>query len=326
MLKNVLVLLATALTISHKISAMESDINKAASRGWDARVKHLLENEAADLNARDRNGNTPLHNAAKKGYSGVMHVLLKSRGRGGQQEIDVNAVNNDNDTPLHLVAAAELKIERLRDLIYILVGAGARPTLLNGKGLSPVHIVLLRHCVELLRYMFDTAEATKIETGVNTLTAEGKTPLMLAAQAGDIAVMRELLKRDAAVNEIFWPKNANPLKSSGKTALDMARAGGGEYARTDVIQLLLEHGARPAPKAQHDRLISIISQSRPVESPKNMGGSRAVQRKKKEINKKAVARTNLSASTSSLETKVGLMASLELPLAASLDSLSLNQR
>ena len=45
--------------------------------GWLAAVEYLVEEHGADVNARDYNGSTPLHNAASRGDNEVIHYLVE---------------------------------------------------------------------------------------------------------------------------------------------------------------------------------------------------------------------------------------------------------
>jgi ankyrin repeat protein len=70
-------------------------INEAAYKGNIEAVKQHLA-DGADVNARDANGMTPLHNAAVYGHNEIAELLI-AKGAG------VNA-NVNGDTPLHNAA------------------------------------------------------------------------------------------------------------------------------------------------------------------------------------------------------------------------------
>jgi|ERR1044072_2255460 ankyrin repeat protein len=78
------------------------EILKHAKTGQAAKVKELLTIDKSLINARDKDGSTPLHCAVWKGHEPVVSVLLEAGA-------DVNA-QNENDhwgtTPLHAAAHA----------------------------------------------------------------------------------------------------------------------------------------------------------------------------------------------------------------------------
>ena len=97
---------------------LSKEIIKTAKAGQAARVKELLATDKSLINARDKDGSTPLHCAVWKGHEQVVAVLLEAGA-------DVNA-HNENDhwgtTPLHAAAhanqpaIAQLLIERGADV------------------------------------------------------------------------------------------------------------------------------------------------------------------------------------------------------------------
>lgn len=78
------------------------EIIKAAKSGDAMRVRDLLAQDNSLINARDKDGSTPLHCVAWKGHQQVVTLLLQARA-------DVNA-HNENDhwgtTALHAAAHA----------------------------------------------------------------------------------------------------------------------------------------------------------------------------------------------------------------------------
>ncbi|HYR78344.1 MAG TPA: ankyrin repeat domain-containing protein [Pyrinomonadaceae bacterium] len=78
------------------------EIIKAAKNGQAARLRELLAGDPALIDARDKDGSTPLHCATWKGQQEVVALLIKAGA-------DVNAHNNNDHwgtTPLHAAAHA----------------------------------------------------------------------------------------------------------------------------------------------------------------------------------------------------------------------------
>jgi len=94
-----------------------SALHDAASKGDAATVKRLLQGgtfrRPADVNARDSDGDTPLHLAAESGCAEAVRLLLQDGG-------DVHAREEGGNTPLHRAC-----IRRHIDVIRMLLQHGA---------------------------------------------------------------------------------------------------------------------------------------------------------------------------------------------------------
>jgi ankyrin repeat protein len=78
------------------------EIIKAAKNGQVTRLKELLADDPTLIDARDKDGSTPLHCATWKGQQEVVALLIKAGA-------DVNARNNNDHwgtTPMHAAAHA----------------------------------------------------------------------------------------------------------------------------------------------------------------------------------------------------------------------------
>ena len=97
--------------------------HRNAPSGFLAAVQYLVDELHADVNARDHEGNTPLHNAAARGDNQMIEYLV-SKGA------DVKAVNRAGETTADMANSPVSRIEPFPDTIALLVKLGAKN---NGK-------------------------------------------------------------------------------------------------------------------------------------------------------------------------------------------------
>src|SRR5207253_1752774 len=90
-------------------------------------VAALLVTHHADVNARNKDGETPLYYAAFSGHKDVAELWLT-------QHADVNARNKDGDTPLHEAANNDSK-----DVAELLLAEHADINARSNNGQTPLH-------------------------------------------------------------------------------------------------------------------------------------------------------------------------------------------
>ena len=106
------------------------EIIKAAKSGDAAKIKALLATNATLIDARDKDGSTPLHCATWKGHEAVVALLL-------QAGADVNAQNRNEHwgtTPLHAAAHANQAA-----IASLLIEHGASLNVKDLSGQTPMH-------------------------------------------------------------------------------------------------------------------------------------------------------------------------------------------
>jgi ankyrin repeat protein len=88
-----------------------------------ADASKALVNAGATVDARDKDGRTPLHYVSEKGYCDIAELLLKLGA-------DVNATDNDGKTPLHL------HLQRSPGLTKLLIKNGADDSIKDKNGID----------------------------------------------------------------------------------------------------------------------------------------------------------------------------------------------
>lgn len=123
----------------------------------------------ADVNAKDADGDTPLHKAVwmSEGEEDIVRILLESGA-------DVNVKNEDGKTPLH-IALDDVAVEKSA-IIIALIEAGADVNAKDEEGNTALHKVmeLLVDQDEIVRILLESG------ADVNVKNSEGNTPMQVA--------------------------------------------------------------------------------------------------------------------------------------------------
>lgn len=246
----------------------ETPLHVAAERNLPNIIEVLLAS-GADANARDRLGNTPLHSAISGG--GVVFALSSpvsgTLSSGDRPKVDalnqvvrlllakgadVNASDNDGETPLFWVAARGHKA-----VGELLLTRGADVTATDKAGRTPLHQAAENGHNEIVRILLakgaDPNARTKI--GLTPLhgavaTGEGETLKLLISSGGDLHIGDKNQRTPLHWAAAFGMRDmVNVLLASGAqleakdgegaTALHWAARQG----RKDVVGLLLTSGA-----------------------------------------------------------------------------------
>lgn len=159
---------------------------------------------------------TPLFVASLAGYVTVVTYLLS-------EGAAVNTQTVDGETPLF--AACQ---QGHQQVVEALLDSGALPSITRGDGMGPIHVASYAGHDTIVNLLLDSGKAS-----VSTEAKFGITPLMLAAQTGQMSTVLLLLKRGATASHASQDK---------RTALWIAS----QYGHADIVSLLIgEHQANP---------------------------------------------------------------------------------
>lgn len=126
-----------AMVAAASLSASEVTLHEAAANGQKEIVEQRLK-QGDDVNKEGKRNNTPLHRAARNGRLKVVKLLLK------QKDINVNAKNVDQDTPLHMAARGSFRenkkaTEHYAKVVELLLKKGANPNSRSNREYTPLH-------------------------------------------------------------------------------------------------------------------------------------------------------------------------------------------
>ncbi len=187
--------------------------HQAAQAGDLAALRAITEKAPAQVNAKDENGRSPLHWAARGTNIELLAYLVEKGAK-------VNALDNNGTAPLHSLSARGNV-----DGIRLLLAKGADIHIQTAEKNTSLHLAAQGGQVEAVRLL--VARGADLER----VNAYGRSPLVFAArERGGRAVVEALLDLGAKIDAV---------DKSGDTALALAAWRGS----ADVVTLLLERNA-----------------------------------------------------------------------------------
>jgi len=205
------------------------------SPAWygDLEMVQILLDYKLDVNAREDDGLTSLHEASNSACSIRIHNVVQSLPDTIQLLLehgaDVNMRTLNNSTPLHkAVGSGSVEI------VCMLLEHGANVSAKDNKGKTPLHKAARNRRDEVVRVLLERG------ANVGAKDDEGRTPLHKAAEYGKDKVVQVLLEHGA---------NVGVKDNEGKTPLHKAAQNG----RDEAIRVLLEHGANVGAKDNEGR-------------------------------------------------------------------------
>ncbi|XP_017930663.1 E3 ubiquitin-protein ligase MIB1 [Manacus vitellinus] len=223
------------------VEAEDKDGDRAvhhAAFGDEGAVIEVLHRGSADLNARNKRRQTPLHIAVNKGHLQVVKTLLDFGCHPSLQVVSsiMNVVeaetevqcpvekDSEGDTPLHDAIS-----KKRDDILAVLLEAGADVTITNNNGFNALHHAALRGNPSAMRVLLSKLPRPWI---VDEKKDDGYTALHLAALNNHVEVAELLVHQGNANLDI---QNVNQ-----QTALHLAV----ERQHTQIVRLLVRAGAK----------------------------------------------------------------------------------
>ena len=164
-------------------------------------------------------GETPLMLAVMVENIETAKVLIK-------QGADVNAINDNAETPLHYAA----RHNKNNSITQLLLRREGNIEAMNNSGMTALYISALQGNDAVCRYLLEAG------ANVHAFNPDGWTALHYLAMRGDLACMEPLLSPAGADVEVFY--NSNHFSSQSSMAYDTS-----SKRKVALVKLLLDKGA-----------------------------------------------------------------------------------
>lgn len=183
------------------------------------------------IKEKDENGATLLHHAAASNQVAVMQYLIQSA------SININAVDKDGNTALHLAA-----INKHADAINFLLTNGANDTILNSDMDAPLHIIIRANNTQLVEVFLQHPSIDIVVAG-----KRNRTPLHIMSELDHIESLK-VFHRFIMEQELF--KKINGFRLCAKdddelTPIHLAARSGSHRVLEFIISNCMKHRYRP---------------------------------------------------------------------------------
>ncbi len=188
---------------------------------WRGQLKHaqLLVKNKADIDSLDDNGLTPLARASWQGHIEIVQLLLNNGA-------NVRFMSQEGETPLGLAVTGNKA-----NVAEYLLEQGATSERSAGSTLEPLLNMAARKGFDKVALGI-AKQSKQIDTPYN-----GKTPLMWAAEKGNVRLLRELLAKKIDVNQQDAAKRTAlwlAADTNNQAILDQLLAAGANTALRDT--------------------------------------------------------------------------------------------
>jgi hypothetical protein len=183
-------------------AAVDEDIVEAAKNGNLNAVQAILEKDPSMLNAKNRNGYTPLHWACMRAHWDVAKYLV-------QKGADLNVVGGDGGTQVNWAVHHDNV-----DMIQFLFENGAKLNNQNQWGMTELHTAIWRGNINVVKFLLDQGSDPEIKTN------EGWTAMHYAYRSGHDNIIEMLKNRGLSMTakdsmgrtpQYLYFKKPNPI-------------------------------------------------------------------------------------------------------------------
>ncbi|MCJ1313661.1 hypothetical protein MMC25_007340 [Agyrium rufum] len=159
-------------------------------------VLQLLLDNGADLTATGDEGETCLHLAARGLDVNILERLLQKASELPEEQLKA-LINKTKHTDGWTALREAVEFMRIRS-VKLLVNAGA--TLVPDRGNeTPLHNVAYHHYPLVLDLLLSCGPRVDLDSALNRRNDRGKTPLILAAQAGNVRIVQSLVEHGGSL-------------------------------------------------------------------------------------------------------------------------------